>query len=78
MLIGAGRGRQDLEDAQEMLQIDSLDFIALPPFSPSGEPGAPAVSMRNAIALVNRYVTPLTSFLFLFCCCFVQDVREQF
>ena len=54
VLIGAGRGRQDLEDAQEVQQLDQLQFSPLPTFCPLNQPGAPSVSMKNAIALVNR------------------------
>nr|KAG5691629.1 hypothetical protein BaRGS_023800 [Batillaria attramentaria] len=61
VLIGSGRGRQDLEDAQEVQQLDKLQFTPLPPFCPLGQPGAPAVSMKNAIALVNRYCAKLPS-----------------
>ena len=54
VLIGAGRGRQDLEDAQEVRQLDQLQFTPLPTFCPLNQPGAASVSMKNAIALVNR------------------------
>lgn len=54
VLIGAGRGRQDLEDAQEVQQLGQLQFTPLPTFCPLNQPGAASVSMKNAIALVNR------------------------
>lgn len=61
VLIGAGRGRQDLEDAQEVQQLDQMDYIPLPVFCPLGQPGAPLVSMKTAIALINRYCAKLPS-----------------
>ena len=54
VLIGAGRGRQDLEDAKEIYQIDQLEYTPLPVFCPLGQPSSPSVSMKNAIALINR------------------------
>lgn len=78
VLIGAGRGRKDLEDALEVPEMEKLDFTPLPSFCPSGLPGAPSVSMKTAIALINRCVTMPVMPCFFYTCNAVISCQHYF